>query len=113
MSHAPAQLVAAGPYLAVGDAALAVDPIAGDGVVRALRSAQRAVSTVLQLLEAPHTRQHELLAAYAAEHDAECTRYLHTRVHYYAAEQRFATPYWQRRVRAAQQLSAAAEVTPR
>ena len=106
MSHAPWQLAAAGPYLAVGDAALAVDPIAGDGVVRALRSARRAAATVLQLLEAPQA-QHELLTAYAAESDAECTRYLEKRVHYYVAEQRFDTPYWQRRALAAHEEAGA------
>lgn len=105
--HAPSQLGTAGPYLAVGDAALAVDPIAGDGVVRALRGAQRAAATVLQLLDAGQAHA-ELLRAYAAVHDAECTRYLHKRLHYYAAETRFATPYWQRRGRAGQRSAASA-----
>jgi flavin-dependent dehydrogenase len=98
--HAPQQLRAAGPYLAVGDAALAVDPIAGDGVVRALRSAAAADTCIRELLDAPD-REAELLCAYAAASDEACSRYLFDRVSYYAAEQRFDSPYWRRRTRAA------------
>jgi hypothetical protein len=39
----------------------------------------------------------ESLAEYEAECDKECTGYLIERTHYYAAEQRFETPFWQRR----------------
>ena len=85
-----------GPWLAVGDATLAVDPVSGSGVLRALRSARAAADTVSELLERPHTGQ-ETLAAYEAARDQECTNYLLERAQYYAAEQRFDTPFWQRR----------------
>lgn len=86
----------AGPWLAVGDSTLAVDPISGSGVVRALRTARAAADTVSELLALPHA-WHRTLAAYEAERDKECTNYLLERAQYYAAEQRFDTPFWQRR----------------
>ena len=85
-----------GPWLAVGDATLAVDPISGSGVLRALHTARAAADTVSELLARPHALQ-ETLAAYEAERDTECTNYLLERARYYAAELRFATPFWQRR----------------
>ena len=86
----------AGPWLAVGDATLAVDPVSGSGVLRALRGARAAADTVSELLARPRAGQ-ETLAAYEAERDQECTDYLLERAQYYAAEQRFDTPFWQRR----------------
>jgi flavin-dependent dehydrogenase len=86
----------AGPWLAVGDAVLAVDPISGSGVLRALRTARAAADTVSALLDEPRAWR-EPLAAYEAERDQECTTYLLERAQYYAAEQRFDTPFWQRR----------------
>lgn len=85
-----------GPWLAVGDAALAVDPISGSGVLRALRTARAAANTACILLAQPHAWK-EPLAAYETERDKECTAYLLERAQYYAAEQRFDTPFWQRR----------------
>ena len=86
----------AGPWLAVGDATLAVDPISGSGVLRALRTAHAAADTVCGLLAQPNA-WHQTLASYEAERDKECTNYLLERAHYYTAEQRFDTPFWQRR----------------
>jgi flavin-dependent dehydrogenase len=86
----------AGPWLAVGDATLAVDPISGSGVLRALRTARAAADTVSELLARPHAWK-GTLAAYEAERDKECTNYLLERAQYYAAEHRFNTPFWQRR----------------
>lgn len=86
----------AGLWLAVGDATLAVDPISGSGVLRALRTARAAADTVSELLARPHAWK-GTLAAYEAERDKECTNYLLDRAQYYAAEQRFDTPFWQRR----------------
>ena len=85
-----------GPWLAVGDATLAVDPISGSGVLRALHTARAAADTVSELLARPHALQ-KTLAAYEAERDTECTNYLLERARYYAAELRFDTPFWQRR----------------
>ena len=83
------------PWLAVGDAALAVDPISGSGVVRALRSARAGAETVLALLN-DVTR--EAIAAYEADRDVECTAYLQERRLYYGMERRWrASAFWQRR----------------
>jgi flavin-dependent dehydrogenase len=84
------------PWLAVGDAALAVDPVSGSGVLRALRTARAVANTVQELLEGRSRRQ-EALAAYERARDDECTTYLVERARYYAAETRFDTPFWQRR----------------
>ena len=95
-----------GPWLAVGDAALAVDPISGSGVLRALRTARAATDTVCELLARPQAAQ-KLLTAYEDERDKECTTYLLERAHYYAAEPRFNTPFWQRRQVLAQRMTGA------
>jgi len=88
--------LAHGPWLAVGDAALAVDPVSGSGVLRALNTAQAATEAVVRLLAAGPT-WHAALSAYEAERDAECTAFLIERAQYYADEQRFASAFWQRR----------------
>ncbi len=86
----------AGPWLAVGDATLAVDPVSGSGVLRALRTAHAAADTVDALLARPSAWR-QTLDGYENERDEECTNYLLERAQYYAAEQRFDTPFWQRR----------------
>ena len=84
-----------GAWLAVGDAALAVDPISGSGVVRALRTARAAADTVLAVLSG-HTT--EPIEAYETDRDQECTAYLRERAMYYGIEQRWSSsPFWQRR----------------
>lgn len=83
------------PWLAVGDAALAVDPISGSGVVRALRSARAGAEAALALLE---TRAPEIIETYEAERDAECATYLEERARYYGMEQRWPdATFWRRR----------------
>lgn len=84
------------PWLAVGDAALAVDPLSGSGVLRALRSGRAGAETAARMLEQPAIAR-DALAAYEAEQDAECTTFLIERAQHYAAEQRFDTPFWKRR----------------
>jgi flavin-dependent dehydrogenase len=87
------------PWLAVGDAALAVDPISGSGVVRALRSARSAAETTLALLKG-HT---ERIEKYETEQDHQCTNYLHERALYYGMEKRWTkSTFWQRRVATAE-----------
>jgi 2-polyprenyl-6-methoxyphenol hydroxylase-like FAD-dependent oxidoreductase len=82
-------------WLAVGDAALSVDPISGSGVVRALRTAQAAASTVLAALSGAD----EAIAGYEVERDKECTVYLVERATYYGIEGRWPdAPFWRRRV---------------
>ena len=83
-------------WIAVGDAALAVDPISGSGVVRALRTARAAATTVLAMLTGDASRP---IAAYEAERDRECTQYLRERTQYYSAERRWdSAPFWRRRI---------------
>ena len=89
-------------WLAVGDAALAVDPISGSGVVRALQTARAATETVLLTLAGDETA----IARYEAERDNECTDYLIKRAHYYRMERRWLTaPFWQRRIHAYEQVA--------
>jgi flavin-dependent dehydrogenase len=83
-------------WIAVGDAALAVDPISGSGVVRALRTARAAATTVLAVLTSGDSRP---IAAYEADRDRECTQYLRERAQYYGAERRWdSAPFWRRRI---------------
>jgi flavin-dependent dehydrogenase len=84
------------PWLAVGDAALAVDPLSGSGVLRALRMGRAGADTAEHILERPHVTR-EALAAYEAARDDECTAYLVERAQHYASERRFDAPFWARR----------------
>jgi flavin-dependent dehydrogenase len=82
-------------WLAVGDAALAVDPISGSGIVRALRTAWAGAEAAFAVLE---TGSHDAICAYERERDLECTRYLQERADYYGLESRWADqPFWARR----------------
>jgi flavin-dependent dehydrogenase len=94
------RMPAPGPWLAVGDAALAVDPLSGSGVLRALQQAREAADTIVRGLEDPPCAG-EAIAAFEAACDDACTRYLVERAGQYAMERRYATPFWQRRLRAA------------
>lgn len=85
-----------GPWLAVGDAALAVDPVSGSGILRALRTARAAAEAAGQVLRR-RSAWRQILAAYERDRDEECTQYLVERAGYYASEQRFDTPFWRRR----------------
>lgn len=83
------------PWLAVGDAALAVDPISGSGVVRALRSARSGAETALSLLDG---RTSATIDEYETERDDECSAHLHERALYYGMERRWPnSPFWRRR----------------
>src|SRR4029077_3247030 len=83
-----------GEWLGWGDAALAVDPVSGSGIIRALRSARDAEETVMELLSGDRGAT----ARYEKRRNTECTEYLLERASYYAAEQRWAEyPFWERR----------------
>ena len=82
------------PWLAVGDAALAVDPVSGSGVLRALRTAAAAADAIAQHLTTGETAP---LEEYEQALDAECTAYLEERARYYAVERRWESPFWTRR----------------
>jgi flavin-dependent dehydrogenase len=83
------------PWIAVGDAALAVDPVSGSGVPRALRTAKAAAEFAALLLERPGDV--DALVAYESARDEECTTYLRERARYYGAVRHYATPFWKRR----------------
>lgn len=90
-------------WLAVGDAALAVDPLSGSGVVRALRSARAGAEAALAWLEGGAS---DAIAAYEAELDRACTTYLHERALYYGLERRWPeSDFWQRRAAALAHLA--------
>ena len=83
-------------WLAVGDAALAVDPVSGSGVIRALRSAESGVQTAMALLEngtgAP-------IESYENEHNLLWDSYLTERSLYYGMERRWPKAlFWKRRI---------------
>lgn len=82
-------------WLAIGDAALAVDPISGSGVVRALRTARAGAEAALAALNGQVVHA---IASYETDRDKECMDYLQERAMYYGIEQRWpASPFWQRR----------------
>jgi len=79
----------------VGDAALAVDPTSGSGVVRALRTAWAAAEAAFAVLE---TGSADAIVRYEAERDLEYTHYLEERALYYSLERRWPDqPFWARR----------------
>ena len=81
------------PWIAVGDAELAVDPISGSGVVRALRSAHAGADAALALLQGRSP-----IAAHEADRNLECSRYLEERALYYGVEWRWQeSVFWRRR----------------
>lgn len=90
------------PWLAVGDAALTVDPATGSGVVRALRSAEQGVLLASRLLRRPGDAA--AIDRHESARDEECTAYLTERAGYYALERRLSSPFWRRR-RALQQAA--------
>jgi flavin-dependent dehydrogenase len=82
-------------WLAVGDAALAVDPVSGSGVPRALRSACSAATAIVEMLQG---RVEGPIAAYEETCDREFLTYLDERESCYAMEPRWMNePFWQRR----------------
>lgn len=83
------------PWIAVGDASLAVDPISGSGVLYALQSALRGADCVKKTLI---YKTKKPIESYETECDRHCTEYLQKRARYYGMEQRFGNkPFWTRR----------------
>ncbi|MBX3667973.1 MAG: FAD-dependent oxidoreductase [Rhodocyclaceae bacterium] len=86
-------------WCTIGDAAMACDPLAGDGVVRAIRSARRAAQRVSQALQRPIavTPEVDSGSAYPPLREA-FIKFLHQRARHYAREGRFPDSlFWQRR----------------
>lgn len=84
------------PWLAVGDAGLAVDPLAGDGVVRALRSAAAAADVVRDLLDGTDGDD-AASQRYERLRNVEFSNHLRTRLAYYSVIDEFDSAFWARR----------------
>ncbi|HEY5881050.1 MAG TPA: tryptophan 7-halogenase [Nakamurella sp.] len=84
------------PWLAVGDASLAVDPASGSGVTRALRSAAAAADAVAAMHAGGCARGGPILA-YEDARDRESLQFLTERARFYGAEQRYDSAFWRRR----------------
>ena len=83
-----------GNWLAIGDAAMAFDPLSGQGVYKALQSASRAAEAIDQHL----TGNTSALADYSAAINQDFERYLSTRRRFYSREQRWpGSTFWKRR----------------
>jgi flavin-dependent dehydrogenase len=88
--------VAGKNWLAVGDAAMALDPLSSLGVYNALKSGL----ILAQAIDSSLTGDATVLQDYAASVEADYDACLETRAQYYAAETRWpSSPFWQRRLR--------------
>lgn len=85
---------AKGNWLAIGDAAMAFDPLSGQGVYKALQSALRAAEAIDQHLTGNTSALSDYSAAVAQDFD----RYLSTRRMFYSRERRWpGSTFWKRR----------------
>src|SRR5207247_1983896 len=84
-----------GNWLAIGDAAMAFDPLSGQGVYKALESALRSA----KLIREYWTGNKSALRDYAAAVEKDFNDYLLMRGNSYAMEQRWPeSVFWQRRI---------------
>lgn len=91
------------PWLAVGDAAFAFDPLSGSGVAAALESARAAVPVILAMCEDDGA---EALRRYETDLDRDCSRYLRERSQRYRGVGRWPdAPFWKRRLASTQALA--------
>lgn len=82
-------------WLAVGDAAMAFDPLSSQGIMTAIYSAEKAAAAAYHALRG----RADALPRYAAILDSVSAGYLHGRGAAYAAERRWPhEPFWQRRL---------------
>ena len=81
-------------WLAVGDAAMAFDPLASQGIVKALDHGRRAAAAISAHLQGDRTS----LQTYALHLKREYAAFEATRMQYYSMERRWpASIFWQRR----------------
>jgi flavin-dependent dehydrogenase len=81
-------------WIAVGDSAMAFDPLSAQGIYRAMKSGLGAAHAIAGFF----SNETEVLAAYAADLSTEFHRYMLQRLHYYSMETRWATnEFWRRR----------------
>lgn len=93
-------------FLAVGDAALAFDPLSAQGIYKALRGATRAATVIAACRDGRNDEAEK----YCVELQSEFLRYLERRAAYYGMEGRWPdSRFWQRRRLVA---SPQPEVTP-
>ena len=80
--------------LAVGDAAMAFDPLSSQGVARALTTGRQAVEVMLAARNGNADAPEHYLRSLKLTFD----KYLQKRTHYYRTEQRWPdAPFWRRR----------------
>jgi Tryptophan halogenase len=93
--HESGELVPAGHHwLAVGDAAMALDPLSSQGIARALESGLWASQAIDRALAGDMEGAH----AYGRWHDLTFTDFMRKRALYYRQEQRWpASEFWRRR----------------
>lgn len=81
-------------WLAIGDAAMAFDPLSSQGIVKAFDHAQRAATSIAAYLAG----EGHALARLASEFEGEYADYRGRRTSYYRMETRWrGAPFWQRR----------------
>jgi flavin-dependent dehydrogenase len=81
-------------WLAVGDAAMAFDPLASQGIAKALEQGKRAASSIVAYLSGDASS----LERFALQRQREYTAYRATRADYYRLEMRWAqSTFWKRR----------------
>lgn len=89
--------VSSGNWLAVGDAAMAFDPLSGQGVYKALQSALQAT----EFIHLRATSNASALEDYSATVFREFDRYQVTRTAFYSRETRWPdSAFWNRRIQA-------------
>jgi flavin-dependent dehydrogenase len=88
-------------WFAVGDAAIAYDPLASQGILKALESSRFAFDSILEGVNETYAMQ-----AYRASQMEAVDRYLAERRKFYNMERRWPnSPYWQRRNDAGQRMT--------
>jgi flavin-dependent dehydrogenase len=81
-------------WLAVGDAAMAFDPLASQGIAKALEQGKRAASSIVAYISGDASS----LERFALQLQQEYTAYRATRADYYRLERRWAQSiFWKRR----------------
>jgi len=81
-------------WLAVGDAAIAFDPLSGQGVYKAIQSAINAATAINKHFAGDSGA----LPDYATSQEGDFARYLETHRKVYSREKRWAnSPFWSRR----------------
>ena len=82
------------PWLACGDAAMALDPLSSGGIAQALRGGVAAADAMQLWLQGQPSEARE----YESALDAEFTNYFHQRYAHYGMETRWAaSEFWRRR----------------